>query len=91
VIGLATDCFVEPFEPSLDTTVQRIASAWARTRAWTVLCSPGVSMADDLLRTFGERQCPPNKALKLRAVDYFRLPSGIGVVVEKIPVVDKVA
>jgi hypothetical protein len=45
-------------------------------------------MADDLLRTFSESQCPPNETLKLSAVDYFHLPSGISVVVEQIPVVD---
>jgi hypothetical protein len=33
-----------------------------------------VGMADDLLRSFSESQSPPNKTLKLSAVDYFRLP-----------------
>jgi hypothetical protein len=47
-------------------------------------------MLDGLLWSLRKSQCPPYKALQLSAVDHLRLPSGVAIVVKKIPIIDKI-
>jgi len=48
-------------------------------------------MVEGLLGAFRESQRPPNKALKLSAIDYFCFPGHVRIVMKEISVVDKVS